>query len=146
MKVTNHHSAGIVLYKERNEKKEFLLLKYPQGHWDFAKGHLDEGEDVKMAALRELEEETGYNDVTLKNGFLVPMFYEYVEGNTLHKKRVDYFVGCLNFGVDLELSHEHVGGDWFLYEEALNKLTFDNAKDILIAADSFLGMSIDEKK
>lgn len=141
MKIVDHHSAGIVLYREKADVREFLLLKYPQGHWDFAKGHLDEGEDVKMAAVRELKEETGYNDVSLESGFLVPMFYEYTEDNVLHKKRVDYFVGRLNSGPELLLSHEHIGGGWFPYEEALEQLTFDNAKDILIAAESFLGMS-----
>lgn len=140
MKVIDHHSAGIVLYKEDSGSREFLLLKYPQGHWDFAKGHLEEGEDIKSAALRELEEETGLKEVEVLNGFLIPMFYEYKDPEGLHKKRVDYFVGRLIVESELSLSHEHIGGDWFEYDKALEVLTFDNAKDILIAAQAFVGM------
>ena len=31
-------SAGIVLFRSDSNKNEFLLLNYPQGHWDFIKG------------------------------------------------------------------------------------------------------------
>jgi len=35
-------SAGIVLYRNASNKNEFLLLNYPQGHWDFVKGKVEE--------------------------------------------------------------------------------------------------------
>ena len=33
-------SAGIVLFRNDSDKNEFLLLNYPQGHWDFVKGKM----------------------------------------------------------------------------------------------------------
>ncbi len=140
MKVVDHFSAGIVLFKRDGVDLDFLLLQYPQGHWDFAKGHVEDGENVKETALRELEEETGLSDVEIIDGFLIPMFYEYNEGKVLHKKRVDYFLGELNGASDIVLSHEHIGSNWFGYEKSLEQLTFDNAKDILISAKSFISM------
>ncbi len=49
-------SCGIVLINYGT----ILLLQYPQGHWDFPKGHVEESDDDHHAtARRELGEETG---------------------------------------------------------------------------------------
>ncbi len=37
-------SAGIVLFRNDASKNEFLLLNYPQGHWDFVKGKVEQNE------------------------------------------------------------------------------------------------------
>src|SRR3984885_7704999 len=47
-----------------------LLMRYDDGppnghHWTTPGGGLNDGEDYRSAALRELEEETGWDDVTL---------------------------------------------------------------------------------
>ena len=33
-------SAGIILYNNDNDQIQFLVLKYPGGHWDFVKGKI----------------------------------------------------------------------------------------------------------
>lgn len=56
------------------EKDGFLLLKRSEnrdvqpGKWDFPSGHIDEDEEPKNAALRELKEETGLLGKVLKSG------------------------------------------------------------------------------
>jgi ADP-ribose pyrophosphatase YjhB (NUDIX family) len=47
-------AAGGVVYK-----KDHILLIHRAGKWDLPKGKLDDGEKSKVAALREVEEETG---------------------------------------------------------------------------------------
>ena len=51
-------SCGIVLFREEEGTRQFLLLHYPSGHWDLAKGHVEEGETEHETATRELLEET----------------------------------------------------------------------------------------
>jgi len=48
--------AGGVVF---NQAGEVLLVRDRMGYWVFPKGHLDPGESLEQAALREVVEETG---------------------------------------------------------------------------------------
>lgn len=50
-----HSAGGVVL----NPKGEVLVVRQKDGSWSLPKGHIQEGEDPKTAALREIREETG---------------------------------------------------------------------------------------
>jgi predicted NUDIX family NTP pyrophosphohydrolase len=60
-------SAGILLYRGEGDSLEVLLVhpggpfwaKKDEGAWSIPKGELDEGEEPRACALRELEEEIG---------------------------------------------------------------------------------------
>jgi predicted NUDIX family NTP pyrophosphohydrolase len=60
-------SAGILLFRERTEYFEVLLVhpggpfwaKKDEGAWSIPKGELEEEEDPLKAAIREVNEETG---------------------------------------------------------------------------------------
>ncbi len=49
-----------------NRRGDFLLIKR-SGLWDLPKGHREEGEDIKVTALREVQEETGVEELVLKD-------------------------------------------------------------------------------
>ena len=49
----------------RNRRGDFLLINR-NGIWDLPKGHQDPGEDISTTALREVCEETGIDDLHLK--------------------------------------------------------------------------------
>ena len=54
-------SCGVVLVNFGT----VLLLQYPQGHWDFPKGHVEDTDtDKKSTAARELREETGISEIS----------------------------------------------------------------------------------
>ena len=46
-------SAGIILVNENGSEKQFLLLNYPTGHWDFIKGGIEDGESLQQTAIRD---------------------------------------------------------------------------------------------
>ena len=48
-----------------NEKGELLLI-FRRGKWDLPKGKVDKGETLEQCAVREVEEETGLKNITLK--------------------------------------------------------------------------------
>lgn len=56
-----HSAGGVVL----NPKGEVLVVRQRDGSWSLPKGHIQEGEDPKAAAAREIGEETGLTDCSL---------------------------------------------------------------------------------
>lgn len=65
-----------------NTRGEFLVI-HRNGTWDLPKGKLEKGEDFQMAALREVEEETGLQELQLVDP-LMSSYHTY----TLKRKRV----------------------------------------------------------
>lgn len=49
-----------------NDKSKLLMIKR-LGVWDIPKGHLEEGESIEECAIREVEEETGVENLRINN-------------------------------------------------------------------------------
>ena len=129
-------SAGIILFND-NESRKFLLLNYPSKHWDFVKGKMENGETSHETALRETKEETGISDVEFFDGFEEEIEYYFrAENQDIHKK-VIFFLGKTKT-LDIILSHEHLDFIWLDYDNALNKITYENAKNLLKKSKKFL--------
>ncbi len=138
-------SAGCVLVYRSSFGARYLLLRYPHGHWDFVKGHIERGENEQEALLREIEEETGISQVALSvvPGFRKDTFYFYRAKGSEYEKRVRVgkrgifvFKRVIYFLVEttqssVSISHEHTDSEWLSYEQALGRLTFARAKEIL---------------
>ncbi len=48
-----------------NRRGDFLLISR-NGHWDLPKGHQEKGEDIEVCAIREVQEETGVDQLELR--------------------------------------------------------------------------------
>lgn len=129
-------SAGFVLFHKQDGKLRFLLLQYPGKYWDFAKGKIEKGETKQEAAIRELKEETGLT-ATMMPGFQEDLEYMFKQKGELYRKIVYYFIAEAD-QEEVILSPEHIAYAWLSYEDALAKLTYDNAKKILQKAYQFL--------
>lgn len=147
-------SAGVIIFRESEGKKLYLLLHYPRGsrrpkpYWDFPKGHIEKGEKPKMAARRETAEETGLTDILFINGFKekIKYFFKFKDKTIL--KFVIFFLAETK-SKRVKLSQEHTGYKWLNFEKALKQLKFQNAKKLLKKADSLLkrkGMLIRKRK
>ena len=128
-------SAGSVVVN----RGKFLLLHYPQGHWDFPKGGIERGETEMQAARRELQEETGIRAIRIIPGFRETMTYTYQRNGRLSTKTVIFFLAQTP-EERVRLSHEHVGFMWLSYKDAMQRLTHDNARRILEKAHARLGV------
>ena len=130
-------SAGIVMFRNDSSKNEFLLLNYPQGHWDFVKGKLEQNETLHETAIRETREETGITNIEFLDGFEESVEYNFrFKKEDIHKK-VIFFLAKTN-EKNIQLSHEHNDYLWLEYNDALKKTTFENAKNVLSKAHKFL--------
>ena len=130
-------SAGIVLLRNDSGKNEFLLLNYPQGHWDFVKGKVEKNETPHETAIRETKEETGITNIEFIDGFEESVEYNFrFKKENIHKK-VIFFLAKTD-EKNIKLSHEHNDYLWLEYNDALKKTTFENAKNVLSKASEFL--------
>lgn len=130
MQETTERSSGIVLFREDDNKKLFLLLHYPSGHWDFVKGRIEKNEQLKEAALRESKEETGITDIEFIDGFEEKIQYTYQYDGKRVRKEVVFFLAKTKTK-DVTLSDEHLDHVWLEYDDAFSKTTYQNAKDLL---------------
>ncbi|MCW4046355.1 MAG: NUDIX domain-containing protein [Candidatus Bathyarchaeota archaeon] len=130
-------SCGAVVFIKKDAGITFLLLHYEAGHWDFVKGNMEPGESERDTVLRELQEETGIIDAEFIEGFREKVEYFYRrQGATIHKQVIFYLIETRM--EEIKISYEHVGYTWVNYEQAMEKLTFKNAKDVLQKAHEFL--------
>jgi bis(5'-nucleosidyl)-tetraphosphatase len=148
MPVRFERSAGFIVYRDpdpRHPSRLYLLLDYGR-HWDYAKGHVEKGEDDFAAALRELAEETGIDNAEPVTGFSHELEYFFRHPKRgLIKKTVIFFLAKIRNEL-VELSHEHEGYAWLPYEQALERLTYKNAREALQAAEAFLAKKKVAKK
>jgi bis(5'-nucleosidyl)-tetraphosphatase len=127
--VFREKSCGAVVYLKNDEVK-YLLLHYEAGHWDFVKGNVEPNETEQETVIRELREETGITDAKFIEDFKEKIDYFYKrQGTTIHKEVIFYLMETQTETV--KISYEHVGYIWLNYQQAMEKLTFKNARDVL---------------
>ena len=115
-------AAGAVIYSP--EKDAFLLLKHRQGHWAFAQGKLEGDEDIKAAAKREIEEETGITVEDFDDNCEVRVTYNYHHRGRRIEKAVTFYL-VVSDG-PITISSEHRGFLWVGFREAYKLLKFRN--------------------
>ena len=133
----NEISCGALVYCIENQDVKFLLLRYSQGHWDFPKGNKEKGETNLETTRREIKEETGISDIVFRDRFEKEITYNYSRQNEKISKKVIYFLAKTK-ATNVVLSSEHTDFVWELYENALKKLTYKNAKESLTQGYNFL--------
>jgi len=127
-------SAGVVVCMKKPDGNRFLLLNYPTGHWDFVKGKIEQGETLHQTAVRETKEETGISDLEFVEGFEEKINYNFQFEGELIQKEVVFFLAKTKTHT-VNVSHEHLDYTWLDYENALEKVTYQNAKNILSKAN-----------
>lgn len=117
-------SCGAIVINKNNK---ILLVHHNAGHWDFPKGHIENGETEEQTAIREVKEETNI-DIIINNKYRYTTNYSPKE-NVM--KEVVYFL-AQNIDEDKKPQLEEVSEvKWFTLEEAMNTITYENSKEIL---------------
>ena len=129
-------SCGVILFNGQ----EVLLLQHSdkkkKGHWDFPKGHVEDGETELQTALRELAEETEIIDVKLLPDFNHTISYYLMKEGKRIFKEVIFFIGLTN-EKRVSISDEHQSFAWLDYDSAIKRLTYNTAKKALEKSFNF---------
>lgn len=124
-------SSGVVIL--RKEKNGFLvLLMRSHDYWDFPKGGIEINETKLTAAIREVKEETGIEDLNFKWG---KIFYETESYGCLNKTAYYFLAETNTFNVCIENNpltglKEHEEYKWVNLKEA-KSMTVNRIKRVL---------------
>lgn len=140
-------SVGAVIFYERKGVREYLVLKYPSGHYDFPKGHIEDGETEHDTLRREVEEETGITDLTILPERGAIAYYYIAKGNEFRKRKKSgtgwyifkhvYFYPAQTATKSVTISDEHIGYVWLPYKKARKRVTFENARAMLDMTENY---------
>jgi len=131
-------AGGVVIRPEGKELFVALLeTEHKRGKvWVLPKGHVElgRGERISEAARREVQEEAGITDLSVKNQLGISRFTFQAEG-TLVAKTVHYF---LMLTTQRQLTPQQEEGllraEWFKIEEAIKKLEYDTDQEVVSRA------------
>lgn len=130
-------TSGAVIYRKKAGEIQYLLLQsMNKGHfWGFPKGHIEENESLLEAAQREIKEETTL-ELPIQTDFSVYTEYDLPNGN---RKQMTLYTAELTKDQALHLQAEEIkNAGWFNYQNARERLTYDNLKDLLDQVNTYL--------
>ncbi|MEK7664000.1 MAG: NUDIX domain-containing protein [Patescibacteria group bacterium] len=140
-------SAGAIIFRMVNGVPHYLLLHYHSGHWEFAKGHIEEGESIEDTVKREIQEETGIKDTIIIPGFKEYSKYFFRKSYDLKgeaKKKAPWVFKLVTFLIaktgteEVKISKEHIGFTWLPFSEAVKRTTYKNARELLKKANEYI--------
>lgn len=129
-KVRNEHSSGGAVISQRDGAAHVALIATRgKTRWGLPKGAVSEGETSEQAALREVLEETGLEARIVKP--LDTIEYYFRVGDTLIRKRVDFYLMEYVGGVLTPQLSEVDDVKWFELSEAIQRASFDSERKLL---------------
>jgi len=140
MRTVREISAGGVVYRVHRGAIEVALIQV-RNRWALPKGHVEEGEAVQEAALREVLEETGIEGKSIEK--LGDITYWYTNRTRENEpirifKRVYFFLVRWVRGDVSNHDHEVEEVRWFPIRETLKKLAFPTERKMVQKALSIL--------
>lgn len=130
-------TSGAVVYRRQQGEIQYLLLQSTNkgNFWGFPKGHVEGSETLPETAKREIREETQL-EPSIDTSFHVYTEYDLPNGN---RKQMTLYTACLDDQEDLHLQAEEIkNAGWFNYEDARQRLTYDNLKELLDQVNNHL--------
>ncbi len=127
-------SCGAVVYSTDQGRRLYLIEHMVGGHYAMCKGHVEDGETEAETAIREIREETGLL-VRLDTSFRETVQFSPAAG---HMKDVIYFIGRCETRETVNQVEEVRDIQWLPYEQAMQRLTYDNDREVLRRAEKWL--------
>ena len=127
--------AGAVVYAEDGGQYYLALVHDVFGYWTLSKGGVEEGEDVKQAAIREIKEEMGI-DITLKEKLGDDEYIASHPEKGKIRKQVVFFLAEAQY-TPLTLESTSGGLDdckWFTLKEVTTLRMYDSVTALIAKA------------
>ena len=126
-------AGGVVFRRFRGKIQVALICVAPEMRWQLPKGIVDKGETPEVAALREVQEETGLTAEMVEP--IETIEYWYVSGKgesrVRYHKFVHFFLMKLVSGRVEDHDHEVAEARWLAINEAMGMLAFKSESEVL---------------
>jgi len=123
-------AAGGVVFNDKNE----VLMIYRLGYWDLPKGKIDDGESPEQAAVREVEEETGIENIVL-GPLLTKTYHTYKngKGKRILKRTYWFRMKTVNQKLVPQTEENIEIAEWISIKKYLseNRLAYRSIMDVL---------------
>jgi 8-oxo-dGTP pyrophosphatase MutT (NUDIX family) len=131
-------SAGGVVYRLDAGQPLFLLIRDSYQNWGFPKGHVEEGEIPEAAALREVEEETGLDQLTVRGSIETIDWFFRFRGQLIHKFCHFYLIETTASRTSPQRTEGITACRWTPYDEAQSLISYANAREVLRRAQEMV--------
>lgn len=132
--VVKEPTAGGVVWRRGEKGIEILLIQDAKDRWTIPKGHIEEGENAKDTAVREIEEETGLKDTKIQH-WLGKINFRYRRQQSLVLMTTEiYLVEALKNSDDLKPEEWMKGIRWMPVNDALDKIEYEDIAKLILKA------------
>jgi 8-oxo-dGTP pyrophosphatase MutT (NUDIX family) len=131
-------SAGGVVYRLEQGDPLFLLIRDSYQNWGFPKGHLESGERAEDAAMREVREETGIDDVALRGTIETIDWYFRFRGRLIHKVCHFFLMQTAQASTSPQRTEGITACQWVSFDAASSTISYANARLVLRRAQEMI--------
>ena len=134
--IVREPTSGGIVFRFTKDKKdiEILLIQDSKERWTIPKGHIEPGETAKMTARREVEEETGLQNVSVLT-WLGKIHFKYRRADKLVLMTTQiYLVQALDNHERPTPERWMKGIAWFSFNEALDAIEYEDIEKLMLIA------------
>ncbi len=122
------------MFRRAGAQTLVLLIRDAHSNWGFPKGHVERGEAVADAAVREVREETGLERLDIVSAVQTIAWRFRFRGCVIHKTCHFFAIATRDVRTKPQRREGITACRWVTFDQGTKLLTHDNARGVLAAA------------
>jgi bis(5'-nucleosidyl)-tetraphosphatase len=132
--VVRETTAGGIVFRREGKDIQILLAQDAKDRWTIAKGHVEEGEITRETAKREIQEETGLQEMRVLD-WLGKIDFRYRRQNSLVLMTMHVYLVHAQGDTNKLKKEEWMNGiKWFSVADALDKIEYEDIGKLILLA------------